>query len=91
MKNEIIIPVLVHDLKEEDVISTNERTRKYTITRDLQAAEFNSSIVTRLLKESERRVKCEKCGKEFSVGIEVKDYTNCPDCKSVDTTPGLSE
>jgi formamidopyrimidine-DNA glycosylase len=77
MKDEITIPVL----KEEDLITAAERRRKYSISRDLQAMEFNGAIASRLLAQDKNQIKCEKCGKEFAAGITTKDLTICPDCK----------
>jgi hypothetical protein len=77
MKNEIEIPVL----KEEDIIAANMRRDKYSATRDVQAREFNEAIETRLLAESAKRIKCEKCGKEFTVHKTEKDILKCPDCR----------
>lgn len=77
MRNEIDIPII----KEEDIIAANMRRDKYSITRDVQAREFNEAIVTRLLAESEKRIKCEKCGKEFTVSNSENDLLSCPDCR----------
>jgi len=78
MKEEITIPVL----KVEDLISATERSGKYSLIRDLQAKEFNEAIATRLAQDK-RQVKCEKCGKEFSVGIESEGSMTCPDCSKI--------
>lgn len=91
MKTEEVIPDYIPHLKEEDLIAAAERREKYSLVRDLQAKEFNGAIVSRMEKDKEKQetaqsqdiklVKCEKCGKEFSVEITVKDLINCPECK----------
>jgi hypothetical protein len=90
MRNEITIPVQVHDLKEEDVIAAVEHRKKYSTKRDLQALEFNQAIVTRLARDKEKleleqmelskMVKCEKCGIEISAENSEKGITVCPKC-----------
>jgi Zn finger protein HypA/HybF involved in hydrogenase expression len=77
MKNEIEIPIQ----KEEDFVAANIRRDKYSQTRDLQAQEYNSAIATRLLSQDKSQVKCEKCGKEFTVDPSTKDQVKCPDCR----------
>ncbi|MCU0472256.1 MAG: hypothetical protein MUC93_02670 [Bacteroidales bacterium] len=77
MRNEIDIPII----KEEDIIAANMRRDKYSITRDVQAREFNEAIVTRLLAESEKRIKCEKCGKEFTISSKENDVLSCLECR----------
>jgi hypothetical protein len=77
MKDEINIPVL----KVEDVISAAERRKRYSLKRDLQALEFNSAIVSRLLAEKANIIKCAKCGKEFSSATTTQPALNCPNCK----------
>jgi hypothetical protein len=77
MKNEIEIPLI----KEEDLISANMRRDNYSLTRDVQAREFNEAIETRLLAESAKRIKCEKCGKEFIVSKTEETLLICPDCR----------
>ena len=79
------------DLKEEDLIAAAERREKYSLIRDLQAKEFNGAIASRQAKEREKQesgqsedrklLKCEKCGKEFSIEITTKGSMNCPECK----------
>jgi hypothetical protein len=75
MREEITIPVL----KVEDVITATERRGKYSLVRDLQAKEFNEAIASRMARDT-KQVKCEKCGKEFSVGIESEGSMCCPEC-----------
>lgn len=77
MKNEIEIPIL----KEEDIIAANMRRDKYSITRDVQAREFNEAIVTRLLAESTKKIKCDKCGKEFTVANTEMALLSCTECR----------
>jgi DNA-directed RNA polymerase subunit RPC12/RpoP len=77
MKDEIIIPIL----REENLVAANMRRDKYSLTRDLQALEFNGAIVTRLLAKDKNQVKCEKCGKEFAAGITTNTSLNCPECR----------
>ena len=77
MKKEIEIPVI----REENLVAANMRREKYSITRDVQAREFNEAIVARLLSESVKKIKCEKCGKEFSVPKTDESLLKCPDCR----------
>jgi ubiquitin C-terminal hydrolase len=77
MKNEIEIPIQ----KEEDFVAANLRRDKYSQTRDLQAQEYNSAIASRLLSQDKSQVKCEKCGREFTVYTNTKDQVKCPDCR----------
>ena len=77
MKNEIIIPII----KEEDFVAANKRRDTYALTRDVQALEFNSAIVTRQLIQDKNKIKCDKCGKEFEAGITSKESLTCPECK----------
>jgi hypothetical protein len=77
MKNEIDIPIV----KEEDIIAANMRRDKYSLKRDEQAREFNEAIIARLLAESAKRIKCDKCGKEFTVSSKENDVLSCPDCR----------
>jgi len=77
MKNEIEIPLI----KAEDVVAANMRRDKYSLTRDVQAREFNEAIVTRLLAESSKKIKCDKCGKEFIISLDEKPSLSCPDCR----------
>lgn len=77
MKNEIEIPIQ----KEEDFVAANLRRDKYSQTRDLQAQEYNSAIASRLLSQDKSQIKCEKCGKEFTVDATSKDLLKCPDCR----------
>jgi hypothetical protein len=77
MKNEISIPVQVHDLKEEDVIAAVEHRKKYSTKRDLQALEFNQAIVTRLAKEKEKQeaeqIEIKKMVKKEKSEIDISD------------------
>jgi predicted Zn-ribbon and HTH transcriptional regulator len=77
MKNEIDIPIQ----KEEDQVAANVRRDNYSRVRDLQAMEFNTAIAGRLLAKDKIQVKCEKCGKEFTSGVEVNESLKCPDCR----------
>jgi DNA-directed RNA polymerase subunit RPC12/RpoP len=77
MKNEIEIPIQ----KEEDFVAANLRRDKYSQTRDLQAQEFNSAIASRLLLQDKSQVKCEKCGKEFTVDANSKELMKCQECR----------
>jgi hypothetical protein len=91
MKTEEIIPDHFPPVKEEDLIAAAERREKYSILRDLQAREFNGAIVSRMEKDKEKAeaarneekklIKCEKCGKEFSVSITANDFIQCPECR----------
>jgi Zn finger protein HypA/HybF involved in hydrogenase expression len=77
MKNEIEIPIQ----KVEDFVAANLRRDKYSQTRDLQAQEFNTAIASRLLSADKSQIKCDKCGKEFTVDATTKDLLKCPDCR----------
>ena len=77
MKNEIEIPIQ----KEEDFVAANLRRDKYSQTRDLQAQEYNTAIASRLLSQNKTEVKCEKCGKQFTVDATSKELLKCPDCR----------
>jgi DNA-directed RNA polymerase subunit RPC12/RpoP len=78
MKDEIEIPIQ----KVEDFVAANIRRDNYSQIRDLQALEFNTAIASRLLAKGTNHVKCDKCGKEFSVEAESnKDLVKCPDCR----------
>jgi Zn finger protein HypA/HybF involved in hydrogenase expression len=77
MKDEIIVPVL----KEEDFVAANKRRDTYALTRDLQAQESNLAIVTRMLAEEKHKMKCDKCGKEFSAGKSTEVSLSCPECR----------
>ena len=81
MKDEITIPDHFPDLKEEGFIAATKRRDKYSLTRDIQALEFNGAIASRLLAMDKNQVKCEKCGKEFAAGIATEGIVNCPECK----------
>jgi hypothetical protein len=77
MKNEIVIPLP----KEEDFVAANKRRDQYALKRDLQASEYNQAIAARLLAEVKLPVKCEKCGKEFTLGISADSEAICSECK----------
>lgn len=77
MKDEIDIPIQ----KEVDFVAANLRRDNYSQIRDLQASEFNTAIASRLLAKDKTQVKCEKCGKEFTVEADAKDLLKCPDCR----------
>jgi hypothetical protein len=76
MKDEIDIPIQ----KEEDFVAANIRRDNYSQIRDVQALEFNSAIASRLLAKDKNQIKCEKCGKEFTVESDTEDSMKCPDC-----------
>ena len=65
--------------KEEDA-TLAKRREDYAVKRDLQALENNEAISKRLLSEEVTKVKCEKCGKEFSPGKDSDDSLTCPEC-----------
>ena len=77
MKKDIEIPVL----KEEDIAAANKRRENYAYTRDLQALEFNDAIAKRLIADAIHQIKCENCGKEFSVESGQEESLTCPECK----------
>lgn len=66
--------------KEKD-ITLAERREDYARKRDLQALDQNKAITKRLLLEGEARIKCVKCGKEFSAAEGSKDHQECPECR----------
>ena len=76
MKNEIDIPIQ----REEDLVAANIRRDKYSQIRDLQALEFNTAIAGRLQAQDKNKVKCEKCGKEFSTD-STSGILKCPECR----------
>jgi DNA-directed RNA polymerase subunit RPC12/RpoP len=77
MKEEIEIPIQ----KEEDFVAANIRRDNYSRIRDVQALEFNTAIAGRLLAKDKSNIKCEKCGKEFTIESNTKDLLKCPDCR----------
>jgi Zn finger protein HypA/HybF involved in hydrogenase expression len=77
MKEEITIPLL----KVEDLVSAEERRKRYSLKRDLLALETNGAIASRILANEKNKVKCEKCGKEFNAGMTTTGTLICPDCK----------
>jgi hypothetical protein len=48
MKNEITIPLV----REENLVAAGKRRERYSLSRDIQAAEFNSAIAKRLEKDA---------------------------------------
>lgn len=60
MKKEITIPEQLHRLKPEELEAAAKRRENYSVTRDLQAREFNDAILTRLAKEKELEIEKEK-------------------------------
>ena len=48
IRDRIIIPLV----KEENLIAAVNRREKYSIKRDVQAAEFNTAIANRLAKDA---------------------------------------
>jgi len=91
MKNEITIPVHLHDLDEKDKFAAEEHRKKYSAKRDIQALEFNQAIITRLEKdkdkqpliqiEDDNQVRCERCGKVLKGIAKAKEPLECPDCR----------
>jgi Zn finger protein HypA/HybF involved in hydrogenase expression len=77
MKDEIIIPVL----KQEDFVAANLRRDKYSLTRDVQAQEFNGAIASRLLAQEKNQIRCDKCGKTFNAGENAAGLVQCPECR----------
>jgi hypothetical protein len=51
MKSEIIIPLV----KEENLAAAINRREKYSVTRNLQAEEFNRAIAKRISKNEEKQ------------------------------------
>jgi hypothetical protein len=91
MKNEITIPVHLHDLDEKDKFAAEEHRKKYSAKRDIQALEFNQAIITRLEKDKDKLViiqsednqqaNCEICGKILSADSIAKGFAYCPKCQ----------
>lgn len=77
MKDDITIPII----KEEDFVAATMRRDSYALKRDLQAQEFNSAIVTRMIADEKNQIKCDKCGKVFNAGTINKGSLTCPECK----------
>ena len=67
--------------KKEQDVTLAKRREDYALKRDLQALDQNEAISKRLLSEEEAKVKCSKCGKEFSANDGSKVYWECPDCR----------
>jgi hypothetical protein len=55
MKNEITIPVQIHDLKENELIAEADHRKKYSQKRDALAEDFNKAIRARLDRDKERQ------------------------------------
>jgi len=55
MKDKVLIPDHLPDLKEEDLKAAAERRENYALARDLQAEEDNEAIVRRLAKDKQNR------------------------------------
>ena len=53
MKTELILPDHLPEIKQEDLRAAAQRREKYSLTRDIQAKEFNDAIALRLEKEKE--------------------------------------
>ena len=60
MKKEITIPEQMHRLKPEELEAATKRRENYSLTRDLQAREFNQAILLRLAKEKELELEKER-------------------------------
>ena len=54
MKTELILPDHLPEIKQEDLRAAAQRREKYSLTRDIQAREFNDAIALRLEKEKEK-------------------------------------
>ena len=54
MKTELILPDHLPEIKQEDLRAAAQRREKYSLTRDIQAKEFNDAIALRLEKEKEK-------------------------------------
>lgn len=77
MKKDIVIPLP----REEDKVAASKRRENYAASRDLLALEFNEAIAKRLIMEAKNKIKCEKCGKEFSAVGDSRGSQICPECK----------
>lgn len=55
MKNNISIPVILPDLKEEDKRAAAKRREDYALSRDLLAEVNNEAIERRLAKDKEKK------------------------------------
>jgi len=53
MKDKTTIPEILPDPKEEDKKAAARRREDYASKRDLQAAEYNESIVRRMARDKE--------------------------------------
>ena len=81
MKKEITIPEQLHRLKPEELEAAARRRENYSVTRDLQAREFNDAILVRLAKEKELEIEREK-EKERTEGSlsEGEKLIQCEKC-----------
>jgi hypothetical protein len=68
-------------VKKEEDKALVKRREDYALKRDLQATEQNEAITKRLISEESAKVKCVKCGKEFSPEDSSSDYLECPECR----------
>lgn len=75
MKKEIAIQVI----KVEDIPAVNLRRQTYALTRDQKNNEFNDAIAARLLADI--KLKCDKCGREFTTKKTSESQLFCPDCR----------
>ncbi|MGE5406366.1 MAG: hypothetical protein ACM3NR_01535 [Methanosarcina sp.] len=75
MKNNITISLL----RVEDSVAVRKRMEDYAVSRDLQAIEYNQSIIKRLKAEDKNSVKCIKCGKEFQYA-DLESPQLCSSC-----------
>jgi len=55
MKEKTTIPEILPDQKEEDKKAAAKRREDYASKRDLQAAEYNESIVRRMARDKENQ------------------------------------
>lgn len=77
MKKEISIPLT----KVEDSAAATQRRDNYALTRDQQNSLFNEAIAARIESEANIKVKCAKCGKEFSTRNTEVPEVECPKCR----------
>jgi hypothetical protein len=77
MKNNIDVPIP----KAEDTVAAKMRRENYALSRDQQALEFNEAIVKRIKAFNSNNIKCIKCGKEYSAGMDLNNSGLCMDCR----------